>query len=313
MLHVRLSPHLKNIAKICPEVHRQFIPSAEENESEKLTMADPLLEEKYTVTRGLVYKYTDRALVLLTMNCAAYCRFCTRRRKVSDIKKGIITENDLNNIIKYIKKHLAIRELIISGGDPLTVPQILEEALRRFVKLDQIKIIRIGTRLPVSNPQKINSAVLKALRIVKKQPLYLMIHFEHPSEITRFTVQAVRKLRSVSTMLFSQSVFLKGINDNVETLYMLFNQLLEIGVKPYYIFRCDYVHGAEHFIVRLKKEIQIMTELRKRLSGLAFPIYVIDSPDGSGKIPVPLNFWKFNDHEYKDFFGKSIINVEPKE
>lgn len=311
MLHARLSPHLKKIIEVCPQIHRQFVPSQEEEEDEELTTDDPLLEEEHTVVRGLVHKYGNRALVLLTMNCAAYCRFCTRRRKVSDIQKGIITEQDLTNIVNYLKSHPEIKELVLSGGDPLTVPSILKKALLEFSNLPQIKILRVGTRLPVSYPQLVNEQVLDALSVVKEQALYLMLHFEHPLEITKSTVEAVKKLRAVATMLLSQSVFLKGVNDDADVLHALFSRLVEIGVKPYYIFRCDYVRGAEHFIVEFEKEVKIMTELRKRLSGLAYPTYVIDAPQGAGKIPVPLNFWQFNREEFEDFKGNTIKNVEP--
>jgi len=164
----------------------------------------------------------------------------------------------------------------------------------------------MGTRVPVSDPKRVDSKLLQALKVVKKQPIYVMIHFEHPDEITRQTVEAVRKLRSIGTICFSQSVFLKGVNDSYETLYKLFSRLVEIGIKPYYLFRCDPVKGAEHFIVDIKKEIEITTKLRASLSGLACPMYVIDVPGGSGKVPVPLNFWKYNLNTYKDFKEKHI-------
>jgi len=311
MLSKRLSPHLEKLSLTCPAISKQFVPSAQEGHDEELTVDDPLLEEEHTVARGLVHKYGNRALVLLTMNCAAYCRFCTRRRKVSDIKKGIITDHDLDKIAAYLKKHPEIKELILSGGDPLTQPVILKKALQKFTKLAQIKIIRIGSRLPVSNPQMVNSQVISALKLVKKQPLYIMLHFEHPDEITPATVRAVKKLQAVSSMMFSQSVFLKDVNDNVHVLYALFSRLLEIGIKPYYLYRCDYVKGAEHFIVDFKREIKIMTELRARLSGLACPMYVIDAPSGAGKIPVPLNFWQFDRTHFKDFNGKKLKFLEP--
>lgn len=305
MLATRLSRHLEQLTKTCPQIARQFVASdMEKADGGESSLEDPLLEEHFTAVRGLVHKYSNRALVLLTLNCAAYCRFCTRRRKVSDIKKGAITDKDLDNMAGYLQKHSEIRELIVSGGDPLTAPDLLKKALKKFSKLPQIKIIRIGTRLPSANPELIDKKVISALRQAKNQPLYLMVHFEHPKEINAPSIEAIRHLQKVSTMIFSQSVFLKGVNDSAETLYELFSKLIEIGVKPYYIFRCDPVKGAGHFIVDFDKEVEIMTELRKRLSGLACPMYVIDAPDGSGKIPVPLNFWKFDKSGFKDFEGK---------
>jgi len=302
MLQSRLSSHLAKLTKTCPEIRRQFVASGLEGKDEDAKMMDdPLLEENFTVCRGLVHKYKNRVLLLMTLNCAAYCRFCTRRRKVSDIKKGLLSDQDIKNIIAYLKGHPEIKEVVVSGGDPLTMPDLLKKILEKISRLPSVKIIRVGSRLAVANPRLINQKVLAALKTVKKQPLYLMVHFEHPKEITPATIQAIKKLRSVSTMILSQSVFLKGVNDSVETLYQLFSRLVEIGVKPYYIFRCDPVKGAEHFIADFKKEIEIMTELRKRLSGLAYPTYVIDAPAGSGKIPVPLNFWDFDEKKYKDF------------
>ncbi|HBU07491.1 MAG TPA: lysine 2,3-aminomutase [Candidatus Magasanikbacteria bacterium] len=312
MLATRLSPYLKKLTAKHPAIYKQFVPSVKEENDNKITLVDPLTEEHFTPVRGLVHKHDNRVLVLLTMNCSAYCRFCTRRRKVSDIAQGVISEADLDNMVKYIKKHPKIKELIFSGGDPLTVPVILKKALEKFTKLSQIKVIRVGTRLMVSDPRLINEKVLDALRVVKKQPLYLMVHFEHPAEITLATIKAVKKLQTVSTMLLCQSVFLKGVNDNVEILEELFSRLIEIGVKPYYLSRCDYVRGAEHFIVPIKKEIKIFTELRIRLSGIACLMYIIDVPGGMGKVPVPADFWQFDCKQYTDFTGKKFKVVETK-
>lgn len=301
----KVSDHIKQISKNSPTVRKQFFVSDLESKDD-CSFSDPLLEEEHTKVRGLVHKYSNRVLVLLTLNCAAYCRFCTRKRNVSQVAKGVITLRELAEMKKYILKNPEIREVIISGGDPMTVPVLLEKALKIFSAIPQIKIIRIGTRLPISDPKRIDDNLIRIISSVKKQPLYIMIHFEHPDEISPETIIAVSKLRKTGAILFSQSVFLKGVNDSFKSLYILFSRLVEIGVKPYYLFRCDPVKGAEHFIVDLKKEIEIMTELRKKLSGLATPMYVIDVPQGSGKIPVPLNFWKFDLENYTDFEEKNI-------
>ncbi|MBI4427006.1 MAG: KamA family radical SAM protein [Candidatus Magasanikbacteria bacterium] len=313
MLATRLSPYLEKLTRKCPAIQREFVPTKNEGQDETGTFDDPLVEERHTVTRGLVHKYGNRALVLLTMNCAAYCRFCTRRRKVSDIERGIIRERDLNNMVKYIKRHPEIKELLFSGGDPTTVPAILKRALQKFTKLPQIKIIRVASRLPASNPKMVNKQLIDALKVVKKQPLYLMIHFEHPEEITSDSIIAVKKLQKVATMCLNQSISLKGVNDSVEILQALFSKLIEIGVKPYYHYRCDPVKGAEHFIVDFKREVEIFTKLRTRLSGLATPMYVIDAPGGAGKVPVPLNFWNFDHKGYRDFKGKKLTVVEGRQ
>jgi lysine 2,3-aminomutase len=222
----------------------------------------------------------------------------------------MLSDQDLENMVKYVKAHSEIKELLFSGGDPSTVPALLKKALKKFAVLPQIKIIRVATRLPVSDPSMVNRQLISALKVVKKQPLYIMVHFEHPSEITPFAIKAVKKLQKVGTMLLNQSIFLKGVNDNADILYELFTGLVEIGVKPYYHYRCDPVKGAEHFIVPFKREVEIFTQVRKRLSGLATPMYVIDAPNGAGKIPVALNFWNCDQTKYKDFNDKEAGVVE---
>ena len=301
----KVSKHLKKLAKKSPAIKRQYYVSDIE-EKDETCLSDPLLEEEHTKVRGLVHKYENRVLILLTLNCAAYCRFCTRRRDVSQVRKGVITEDDLKKMKSYMEKHPQIKEIILSGGDPFTIPVLLEKALRMFSSMPQIKIIRIGTRLPVSDPKKINTKFIKILSVVEKQSLYIMIHFEHPEEITKETERAILRLRKAGAILFSQSVFLKGVNDSFNILYDLFSRLIEIGVKPYYLFRCDPVKGAEHFIVDIRKEIEIASKLRRSLSGLACPMYVVDAPEGSGKIPVPLDFWDLKLDEYRDSEGKTI-------
>jgi len=302
----KVSAHLKKLSLENDAIKKQFYISDNE-EKDHNNCEDPLLEEKFTKVKGLVHKYDNRVLILLTLNCAAYCRFCTRRRSVSDLKKGQIGDKELDDMVLYIKKHAEIKEVIISGGDPISVPSVLKKALYKFSIIPQIKVIRIGTRVPVSDPKLINNDLIKILKIVKRQSLYVLIHFEHPKEITKETIKAIIKLKKTGAMIFSQSVFLKGVNDSYEVLYDLFSGLIEIGVKPYYLFRCDPVRGAEHFIVPLEKEVEIATKLRKNLSGIACPVYTIDTPDGSGKIPVPLNFWKYNRKQYVDF-NDELIN-----
>ena len=251
---------------------------------------DPLKEEKKSPMKGLIHRYPNRVLILLTLNCAAYCRFCFRRRIVSDIQAGILNNNDLNCIVAYIKKHSKIKEVMISRGDPLTQPKVLERFLKKIIPLKQIEVIRIGTRLIVSDPQQIDNGILRILKLVKKQPLYLLLHFEHPDELTPETKKAVQKLRSTGAILLSQSVFLKGINDQVSVLEKLFEELVALGIRPYYILHNDEPKGTKHFTVDFKKERKIMTALRKRISGLAYPTYVYDQPEGTCKVPLPLDF-----------------------
>jgi lysine 2,3-aminomutase len=288
-LEFKITEHLEMLAKKSKAIRLQFYPLKEELKNLGKNI-DPLKEEKKSPMKGLIHRYSNRVLVLLTLNCAAYCRFCFRRRIVSDIEKGVLSNNDLEKIVSYIKKHPKIKEVIISGGDPLTQPEILEKFLKKISRLKQIKVIRIGTRLMVSNPKQINKNILRVLQLVKKQPLYLLLHFEHPDELTPETKKAIKKLRSIGVILLSQSVFLKGINDKVSILEKLFEELSALGIKPYYILHNDEPKGTKHFTVDFKKEIKIMTELRKRVSGLVCPMYVYDDPNEKCKVLIPLDF-----------------------
>lgn len=303
----RVTKHLETLCRKSSPVARQFLEEEEavKEEDEPPGTTDPLLEEEHTVCRGLIHKYSNRALALLTLDCAAYCRFCTRQRKVGDPVQASVTRKDVDNMVAYVRLHPEIREVILSGGDPLIVPHMLEYAINSFSALEQIRVLRIGTRLPVSDPRRINGR--KLLFLCKpRQPVYIGIHFEHPDELTPDTVAACKVFRKLGCILYSQSVFLKGINDDFDVLFELFSRLIEIGVKPYYLYRCDPVRGAERFIVEFEQEIEIMTKLRSALSGMACPTYVIDTPNGAGKVPVPLNFWQFDRQGFVDFDGTSI-------
>jgi lysine 2,3-aminomutase len=304
-LTFRISKHLQRLAEKSPAVARQFYPSSEENVSSDKAYDDPLMEEVFVKTKGLVHKYPGRVLIEVALTCASYCRFCTRRRKVADLIKGKRTREDVDKMVLYLKKHKEVTEVIFSGGDPLTDPKIFTYALKRVSSLEQIKIVRVHTRVPISEPKLMTEEIFRELEGVKKT-LYVSLHFEHPDEITASAVQIIKRLRSMGAILLCQSVFLRGVNDDYETLYRLFTRLTELGVRPYYIYRCDPVKGAEHFIVPMEKELKIMTKLRKNLSGIAFPTYLIDTPNGSGKIPVPLLFWNFEKDHLTDFEGKRI-------
>lgn len=303
----KVSKHLQKLAAKSSAIKKQFYPSAKEDQWSHRSFIDPLLEEKNKKTRGLVHKYPKRVLIELTTACAAYCRFCTRRREVSDIKKGTHTKADIEKMIQYVKSNSSINEIIFSGGDPLVVRDLLIYALKKFNALPQIKIIRIHSRVPVSDPRLVSKDLLKLItNINKNKAVFFSIHFEHPDEITPQTIKMVKALKQTGAVLLSQSVFLRGVNDSVNVLGTLFSRLSELGIRPYYIYHCDLVRGVEHFIVPIKKEIQIMTELRKRLSGIAFPIHAVDTPNGAGKIPVPLGFWKADLSSFTDFHGKKI-------
>lgn len=300
----KISEHIDSLIVCQNAIRLQFEVSELELDDEMEGNPDPLLEKQHEVVPGMINKYGNRVLCLLTAECAAYCRFCTRRRLVSDIEHGRIGELHIDAWVSYLRENPQVREVILSGGDPFTVDDSLfEYAVSHLASVDSIKVLRIGTRAPVSDPAVVSCAKLETITRVE-QPVYVGIHFEHPAEITRTTRRCIRELRAAGAILYSQSVFLKGVNDDYGTLYELFTALMEMGVRPYYIYRCDPVPGASHFRVEFEKERRIMSELRRTLSGMACPTYVIDAPDGSGKIPVPLEFWESDIASYTDFDGK---------
>jgi len=268
---------------------------------------DPLMEEKFVKTKGLIYKYPKRVLIELNNICPIYCEFCTRKRKTFLEEKWQLTKKELENILIFLEKNKEIREVVISGGDPLMSPKELFFLLKKLEWLENIKIIRIHTRVPITAPKKIDDNVFDFLNDFKKV-IYLSIHCDSVQELNNDNAKILEKFRKTGVILYSQTVFLKGINDSAEKLEELFEKLLELGVRPYYIYRCDPIIGAEKFTVPLEKEKEIMTELRKRISGLACPTYVIDTPMGSGKIPVPLNFWK----DKKSFldFNNNLFEID---
>jgi lysine 2,3-aminomutase len=224
---------------------------------------------------------------------------------VSDSAGGYLSVEDSDRIVAYIREHLEVSEVIFSGGDPFMAPRELEHLLSQIGSLTHIKVVRIHTRVPISNPKLFTASLENCLKRVN-QPLYVSLHFEHPDEITHKTEEVILRLRKIGAILLSQTVFLKGVNDDYLTLFTLFNRLVEMGIKPYYIHRCDPVMGAEQFQVPFERELEIMTQLRKSLSGIACPTYVIDAPKGVGKVPPPLLFWEFNKGYFYDFEDRKI-------
>lgn len=274
---------------------------------------DPLAEDSHEPVKGLIHKYNNRALIKVSYRCAAHCRFCTRIRQIGTNEGDLDLANDIPNIINYIKEHSEIDDVILSGGDPFYTPKQTLELLDALSQIPSVKIIRIGTRLPVHNPISFQSPLIlqvieKIKEIAEIKPFYILIHFEHPDELTQETIAVIKQLKKTGVSLLSQSVFLKGINNNYETLKKLFENLYWNGVTPYYMYRCDYVKGLEHFVCDIKDEIKIMTELRKNLSGIAYPTYIVDV-EGKGKIPVPLGFWDIEQIQTLRDFNSTTITL----
>jgi lysine 2,3-aminomutase len=267
----------------CP-LRRQAIPRVEECHLSKDDMVDPCGEDKDSPVPGLVHRYPDRVLLIVTDQCAVYCRYCTRRRMVGSHERPI-TQGNFEEAIKYLKSHKKVRDVLVSGGDPLLLEnERLEEILSRVRAIPHIEILRIGTRVPVTLPQRITGGLIRMLK--KYHPLMMSIHFSHPKEITEAVKRACNDLADAGIPLGSQTVLLKGINDKPHVMRKLVHELLKIRVRPYYIYQCDLATGTEHFRTSVATGIQIIEKLRGYTTGYALPTFVVDAPGGGGKIPV---------------------------
>jgi lysine 2,3-aminomutase len=267
----------------CP-IRRQAIPRIEEIHLSKNEMVDPLGEDNHSPVPGLVHRYPDRVLLLVTDQCAVYCRYCTRRRLVGSSERSI-SQGNFEEVLKYLKGHRKVRDVLLSGGDPLLLEnERLEEMLSRLRALPHIELLRIGTRVPVTLPQRVTGGLVRMLK--KYHPLMISIHFTHPKEITDRVKRACSELADGGIPLGSQTVLLKGINDKPYIMKKLVHELLKIRVRPYYIYQCDLAMGTEHFRTSLATGIQIMEKLRGHTTGYAVPTYVVDAPGGGGKIPL---------------------------
>jgi lysine 2,3-aminomutase len=267
----------------CP-IRRQAIPRVEELHLSKNDMVDPCGEDKDSPVPGLVHRYPDRVLLLVTDQCATYCRYCTRRRLVGSNERAI-TQVNFEEVLKYLKGHKKVRDVLLSGGDPLLLEnERLEEILSRLRTIPHIELLRIGTRAPVTLPQRITVGLVRMLK--KFHPLMISIHFTHPKEITDAVKRACGELADGGIPLGSQTVLLKGINDKPYIMKKLVHELLKIRVRPYYIYQCDLATGTEHFRTSVATGIQIIEKLRGYTTGYAVPTYVVDAPGGGGKIPL---------------------------
>lgn len=267
----------------CP-VRLQAVPSLGELQHETWDLDDPLAEERDMPVRGLTHRYPDRVLFYATPTCAMFCRHCTRKRKVADPSTAA-TEDQIQACIDYIAAHPEVRDVIVSGGDPLTFSTArLDAILTRIRAIPHVEIIRIGTRCPVTNPQRITPELVAMLR--KHHPVFVNTHFNHPKECTWDSYRATQLLADAGIPIGNQMVLLRGVNEDPATVKRLNQLLLMMRVKPYYIFFCDMGKGIGHFRTSIETGIRIMEALRGWTSGLAVPYLVIDSPGGGGKIPV---------------------------
>ncbi len=267
----------------CP-IRLQVIPQGRELQAFEGMMADSLGEDAHSPVPGLVHRYPDRVLMLLTTQCASYCRYCTRSRIVGSPVLNF-SQADFDRQIDYLQRTPQVRDVLLSGGDPLVIaPRILENVLRRLRAIDHIEIIRIGTRVPIFMPQRVTEALCAMLR--QFHPLWMNVHINHAKEITPEVSHALAMLADAGIPLGNQSVLLAGVNDSVEAQRELVHKLVRNRVRPYYLYQCDLVEGAGHFRTTVSRGIEIIEGLRGHTSGYAVPTYVIDAPGGGGKVPV---------------------------
>ena len=268
---------------LCP-IRRQVIPLGRELKAFEGMMEDSLAEDRHSPVPGLVHRYPDRVLMLVTTQCASYCRYCTRSRIVGDSGANF-SKTEFEMQLDYLRRTPQVRDVLMSGGDPLTLaPKTLEYILASLRAIEHIEIIRIGSRVPVFLPQRITDEFCAMIR--QFHPLWINIHVNHPKEITPELSEALAKLADAGAPLGNQSVLLAGINDSVNIQRELVHKLVRNRVRPYYLYQCDLVKGAGHFRTTVAKGIEIIEGLRGHTSGYAVPTYVVDAPGGGGKIPV---------------------------
>jgi lysine 2,3-aminomutase len=286
-LALGITPYFFNLIdpadEFCP-IRRQVIPRVEETYTANWEMADPCGEDNHSPVPGLVHRYPDRVLFLVTDRCASYCRYCTRSRLVSNAS-GYDFHPEFDKQIHYIRHHSQVRDVLLSGGDPLLFSdEKLEFLLSQLRAIPHVEFIRLGTRIPIFLPQRITPELCQMLR--QFHPLFVSIHSNHPRELTLEARAALGRLADAGIPLGNQSVLLRHVNDDAHVMKAHVQKLLLCRVRPYYIYQCDLIAGSAHLRASVRKGIEIMQGLRGFTTGYAVPTYVIDAPGGGGKVPV---------------------------
>lgn len=286
-LALAITPYFFNLIdpadEFCP-IRRQVIPRLEETDTAPWEMTDPCGEDSHSPVPGLVHRYPDRVLFLVTDRCAAYCRYCTRSRLVSNAS-GYDFHPQFDRQIEYIARHPEIRDVLLSGGDPLLFSdEKLEDLLSRLRAIRHVEFVRIGTRIPIFLPQRITPELCTMLR--QFHPLFISIHSNHPRELTVEVREALGRLADAGIPLGNQSVLLRHVNDDLTVMRAHVQKLLMCRVRPYYLYQCDLIAGSAHLRASVRKGLEIMEGLRGYTTGYAVPTYVIDAPGGGGKVPV---------------------------
>ncbi len=290
----RINPYYLSLIRYPGDpIWRQCVPDKEELEDFDAA-EDPLMEDAMSPVPNITHRYPDRALFLVTSQCGLYCRFCTRKRKVGDYEK--ISMKGLESAFKYLEEHAEIRDVILSGGDPLMLTDaMLEKILQRLRQIPHIEIIRLGSKMPCVLPHRITTKLVNMLK--KYHPIYCNTHFNHPWEITPESSKACQMMADAGIPMGNQMVIMKGVNDDPEVVKELMQKLLKIRVRPYYMYMADETKGANHFRTSIETGLKILEGLRGHTSGLAIPHFVIDAPGGGGKIPLVPNYVLHKDEE----------------
>lgn len=297
-LALGITPHFFNLLDPqdteCP-IRRQVIPLPGEAYVAPVEMADPCGEDAHMPVEGLVHRYPDRVLFLVTDRCASYCRYCTRSRVVSGVGEQELHTN-FEEIFRYLEKHTEVRDVLLSGGDALLFSDArLDYLLGRLRAIPHIEFVRIGSRVPIFLPQRITLDLCQMLQ--KHHPLWISIHTNHPRELTIEVREALGRLSDHGVPLGNQSVLLRGVNDNLVTMKALVHKLLMCRVRPYYIYQCDLIKGSSHLRTSVRRGIEIIEGLRGHTTGYAVPQFVIDAPGGGGKVPVNPGYVLYHDTE----------------
>jgi lysine 2,3-aminomutase len=290
-LAMSITPHYFNLIDRdnpdCP-IRRQVIPRIEEGWTAPEELADPCGEDSHMPVPGLVHRYPDRVLFLVTDRCASYCRYCTRSRVVSGVGEQHL-ETQWEPAFRYLEQHTEIRDVLLSGGDPLLFSDDrLDKILTRLRAIPHIQFLRIGSRIPIFLPQRITPELCAMLS--KHHPLFISIHTNHPRELTSEVRDALARLANAGVPLGNQSVLLRGVNDHVDIQKALVHKLLMCRVRPYYLYQCDLINGSSHLRTSVSEGISIIEGLRGHTTGYAIPQFVIDGPGGGGKIPLNPNY-----------------------
>lgn len=267
-------------------IARQFVPTGAERETRPEERADPIGDEAHSPVPGVVHRYPDRALLKAVTVCPVYCRFCFRRETVGPQHGGLLPEADLDRAFRYIESRPEIWEVILTGGDPLVLaPRRMEALMRRLATIDHVRVVRLHSRVPVVDPSHVDAALIAALAACGKT-VYVALHANHPRELTPGARAACARLVDAGVVMVSQSVLLRGVNDDVETLSALMRGFVEARVKPYHLNHPDLAPGTAHFRLSIAEGQTLVRALRGRVSGLCQPTYVLDIPGGAGKSPI---------------------------